>query len=208
MEATDRLAEQLDRSLNAAGSGVFLAVLSLLAKGEPVPKAAVARALGVSEEDAAQVLAELPSAELDEAGNLVGPGLSLRPTRHRFEIDGKQLYTWCALDTLIFPVLLGRNARVTSPCAATGVAVHLLVEPRAIRDLEPAGAVVSLHGFEETRDVRNAFCRDVNFFASAEAAAPWLRAHPDGWLLPIAHAHAYARGLARKLADGVGPPCC
>ncbi len=209
MDAADRLAQQLDRSLNAPGNGgVFNAILTLLANGKPVAKVAIARALGLSEADAAQLLTQIPSAEFDEAGNLVGNGLSLRETPHQFEIGGKQLYTWCALDTLIFPVLLGRAARVTSPCAATGVAVRLLVAPNGVRDLEPKDAVVSLQLFEGTKDVRNAFCRHSNFFASEEAAGPWLREHPDGWVLPVALAQAYARGLARKLSDGVGPTCC
>lgn len=209
MEAADRLAEQLDRSLNSSGKGgVFKAILTLLAEGAPVPKAAIARRLRLSETDAALLLTRIPSAEFDEAGSLVGNGLSLRPTPHQFEIDGKQLYTWCALDTLVFPVLLDRMARVTSPCSATGVAVHLMVGPNGVRGLEPKDAVVSLQLFEGTKDVRNAFCRHSHFFASEEAAGPWLRKHSDGWVLPVALAHSYARGLARKLADGVGPTCC
>lgn len=108
----------------------------------------------------------------------------------------------------MFPVLLGRTARVTSPCAATGVAVHLLAGPDAIQDLEPKEAVVSLQLFEGTRDVRNAFCRHSNFFASADAAGAWRREHPDGRVMPVALAGEYARVLARKLADGPGSPCC
>lgn len=209
MDVADRLAQQLDRSLNASGnSGVFKAILTLLADGAPVPKAAIARALGLSETDAALLLTRIPSAEFDEVGSLVGAGLSLRPTPHQFEIDGKQLYTWCALDTLIFPVLLDRTARVISPCAATGVPVHLVVGPNGVRELEPKEAVVSLQLFEGSKDVRNAFCRHSNFFASEEAAGPWLRKRPDGWVLPVAFAHAYARGLGRKLAEGVAPTCC
>lgn len=208
-DAADRLAQQLDRSLNAPGNGgVFHALLTLLAEGKPVPKAAVARALGLFEPDIAPVLAEIPSLEFDEAGNIVGAGLSLRPTPHQFEIGGKHLYTWCALDTLILPVLLGRTAQVTSPCAATGLPVRLRVGPEKVHDLEPASAVVSLQLFEETWDVRNAFCRHSNFFASEGAAASWLRAHPDGWVLPVGQAHALARDLARRIENGVGPKCC
>jgi alkylmercury lyase len=209
MAPADQLAQQLDRSLNPPGNGgVFHAVLTLLAEGKPVPKAAVARALGLSEPDTERVLAEIPSLEFDEAGNIVGAYLSLRPTPHQFEIGGKQLYTWCALDTLIFPLLLGRTARVISPCAATGLPVRLRVGPKKVGDLEPASAVVSLQLFEGTRDVRNAFCRHSNFFASEEAAASWLRAHPAGWVLPVGQAHALARDLARRIENGAGPKCC
>jgi len=209
MSAADRLAQQLGSSLNAPGnSAVFRAILTLLSEGAPVPKAAVARALGLPEKDASELVAEIPSLELDDAGEIVGAGLSLRPTAHLFEIGGKQLYTWCALDTLIFPAMLGRTARVSSPCAATGAPVRLVVGPEGISELEPASTVVSLHLFEETRDVRNAFCREVNFYVSEDSAAAWLHTHPEGWVLPVAQAHSLALDLAKQLADCVGPTCC
>ncbi len=208
-DAADRLAQQLGSSLTAPGNGgVFRAILTLLAEGAPVPKVAVARSLGRLDEDAAGLLAQIPSLEFDDAGDIVGAGLSLRPTAHLLEIGGRRLYTWCALDTLIFPAMLGRSARVTSPCAATGTPVRLVVGPEEIDELDPASAVVSLHLFEGTRDVRSAFCRDVNFFVSEDSAAEWLHTHPDGWVLPVARGHSLARDLASQLANGVGPTCC
>lgn len=63
-----------------------------------------------------QMLADLPDLETDVQGHIVGSGLTLRPTPHRFTIDGRQLYTWCALDTLIFPAVLGQVATVEAPC--------------------------------------------------------------------------------------------
>ena len=206
--AANDLAQQLSSSLNAPGtSGVFRTLLTLLAEGMPVPKGAVARALGRPERDVVDLLAQIPSLEFDDAGDIVGAGLSLRPTMHLFEIGGRRLYTWCALDTLIFPAMLGRTARVTSPCAATGASVRLLVSAEGIDELEPASAILSLHLFEG-RDVRNAFCRDVNFFLSQNSAAGWLHTHPGAWVLPVAQAHSLARDLARQLADGGGPTCC
>ena len=71
--AAGQLARSLDRSLNARGDRrVFRVLLGLLAEGAPVPKAAVARALDVDEGDVASMLAEMPSIEFDDAGNIVG----------------------------------------------------------------------------------------------------------------------------------------
>ena len=38
-------------------------------------------------------------AEFDTHGALIGNALTLKPTRHRFRVGGRQLYAWCSLDT-------------------------------------------------------------------------------------------------------------
>jgi alkylmercury lyase len=70
-------------------------------------------------------------ADFDRDGRLVGFGLTLRPTPHRVELDGRTLYTWCVPDTLLLPVLLGRPVRVEARCFATGDPVRVEVEPAA-----------------------------------------------------------------------------
>ncbi len=39
--------------------------------------------------------------------NVVGWGLTFIPTPHRFRVNGHTFYTWCALDALTIPALLG-----------------------------------------------------------------------------------------------------
>lgn len=45
-----------------------------------------------------------PRMRVNTGGRIVGHELTLRETPHRFAVDGRQLFTWRALDTLIFPV--------------------------------------------------------------------------------------------------------
>src|SRR2546428_80182 len=90
-------------------------LLRLIARGEPVSPADIASETGLSIDEVTTRLVSFPDAELDEEGKLVGMGLTLRPTQHRFKIDGRDLYTWCALDTLMYPSLLGVTAQVESP---------------------------------------------------------------------------------------------
>ena len=85
------------------------------------------------------------------------------PYPHRFEVDGKQLYAWCALDTLMFPALIGRTAHIASPCHGTGKSVRLTVEPDRVVSVEPSTAVVSIVTPHEMASVRSAFCNDVHF---------------------------------------------
>jgi alkylmercury lyase len=54
--------------------------------------------------------------------------------------------------------------------------------------------------------IRAAFCNQVHFFSSADAAAPWLAEHPEATVLPVADAFALARPLAAQLIAGT--TCC
>ena len=74
-------------------------VLSELARGEPVDAVRIAARAGMPAPDVLGLLRASP-AEWDADGRLVGFGLTLRATRHRFQIDGRLLYTWCAPDAL------------------------------------------------------------------------------------------------------------
>jgi len=137
-----RVADVLEWS--GRNTALCLHLLRLLARGQPVTLAPLADMMQRSLEEIARQLQEMPDIEYDELGRIVGSGLSLLPTPHRFTINGKTLYTWCPLDALSYPLLLKQPACVESPCPVTGNAGRLTVTPPGIEDLEPAGAVVSL----------------------------------------------------------------
>jgi alkylmercury lyase len=109
--------------------GLYRPLLRLLADGQPVSIEDLAEAAGRPVDDVRQTVASLPDVELDDEGRIVGYGLTLRETPHRFEVDGKRLYTWYALDTLVFPGLLGRTARIESPCHGTGTTIPTFGSP-------------------------------------------------------------------------------
>ena len=67
-------------------------------------------------EDVEVALAAKTSAERDDQGRRVGLALTLRPTPHRFTVDSRRLFAWCASDTLMLPVVIGRPAVVESTC--------------------------------------------------------------------------------------------
>jgi alkylmercury lyase len=181
------------------GADLFGALLGELAKGSPVSRETLAAALGWSAERMVAVLERIPSIEYDN-GQIVGCGLTLRETRHVFEIDGNRLYTWCALDALMFPALIGRTARVLSPCAATDAPVCLTVAPDCVRNVEPEGAVVSLVLPDASPDVRRSFCCHVHFFASAPAAESWVSSHGRAMVVSVEDAFRLGQELARQMA--------
>ncbi len=60
-------------------------------------------------------------------------------------MDGVQLYTWCAIDALFFPTLLGRRATIVSKSPASDEFVRLTLTPdRGILAAEPGTASVSV----------------------------------------------------------------
>ena len=162
-------------------------VVRLVAEGRPVPLARVAAASGWPESKVATVLRGFPRVDWDEQGRLVGLGLMLRPTSHRFTLDGQALFGWCATtDTLLFPVMLGRAGRVESTCPATGASISMTVSPAGVADLAPATAVIAeVPPVAGVADLRSTVCDQTHFLASAEAAGDWRTAHPAGQVLSV-----------------------
>ena len=165
------------------------AAVSLLAGGEPVELARLADAAGWPLAKVKTVLSRFPRVDWDDSGRLAGLGLTLRPTGHRFTVDGHALFTWCAMDTLLFPLVLGRAAQVASTCPATRQEVSLTVGPDLVSGLTPTTAVVSqVTTPDPVADIRTTVCDHGHFFASADAAGDWLAQHPGGRVQPVAEA--------------------
>lgn len=162
----------------------------LLAQGQPVSIDQLALTLNLPYDQVTALLHQSPHIEYDELGNIVGAGLSLVPTPHRFQVNGHDLFTWCAMDTLFFPMILQQTAQVASQCPVTQEWVKLTVTPERIEHLEPPSAMVSVVIPEEACcNIRSDFCNHVHFFSSPEAAATWQTTHPGVVILPVAEAY-------------------
>ena len=136
-------------------------------------------------------------AELDESGRLVGNVLTLNPTPHHMNVDGKQLYAWCALDTLFLPAFLGRTAEVSSTCPATGEAIELTVTPEGIEHFHPEGTVISIVDPTQLESCRPGpdgdLCGSMNFFVSRDAGEQWRKQHPHTAIFTLDEAYPMAK---------------
>ncbi|MGV7607493.1 organomercurial lyase MerB [Mycobacterium kansasii] len=206
---TDHTPDLVDRLTVPGESGLdpalLIPLLRLLASGNPVEVTTLAAAAGRTIEQARAQLARLPDTEYDNESRVVGHGLTLRPTQHRFTLDGAQLYTWCALDTLIFPLILDREAHVESASPCSRQPIRLTAGPRGVRDVEPATAVVSLVNPDDITEIRSSFCNQVHFFTSVDDARSWLQTTPGGQVMPVAEAFDLVAQLAAAFLAAGSP---
>lgn len=163
-----------------AGFQLIPHLARLLAEGQPVPLERVAAAASWPVRDVEAALRHHPGVDWGEDGRLVGFGLTLRPTPHRFIFEDRTIYGFCASDALGFPVLLARSGVIESKCPATGQPIRVEVTPERATRIDPSTAVVSLVRPDTFDDIRAEGCDLGWFFFSREAAEGWLAAHPQG----------------------------
>jgi alkylmercury lyase len=176
---------------------ISLALYRLLAEGRPVARAALAARVGLSPAQVDAVLRGWYGVFYDEAAAIIGYwGLTLSPGKHRFRVNGRTLYTWCAWDTLFIPQLLDTVAEVESPCPVTGEVVRLKVSPNGIESANPESAVVSFVTPDRARIEENVvrnFCHYVYFFPAPGSAEMWRAQHPGTRLVTLHEAWALGR---------------
>lgn len=182
--------------LNPTEQRVAVAVYRLLAEGAPVSSEMLAERTGLSVDDVGPRLAAWPGVFFDAERRLVGFwGLAQGAMPHRFSVGGRQLYTWCAWDSLFIPEILGATAHVESTCPTTGERITLTAGPRHVGDVSPSGAVVSFLTPDAPFDasVVTSFCHYVLFFASEDAGAVWTAKHANTFLLSVEDAFEVGR---------------
>ena len=179
-----------------------------LALAEPVRLESLAEALGAP---VAEITALLEDEQLkgwtfyDDSGSVIGfRGLAVREMPHRFEVDGRPLYTWCAIDSLFIPEMLGTPAKVESRDPHTGTAIKLTVTPDGVESVKPADAVMSLL-IADTEVVKTnptkvmaSFCHHIFYLDSPESGAAWAAQHGEGaFIVTLDEAFALGRRFNR-----------
>jgi alkylmercury lyase len=167
-----------------------------LAEGHPVSAARLASMAGVPVELAEALFGhgKALGGEWDDEGRLLGNVLTLIPTSHRFRVNGKELYTWCSMDAMHLPCLLGQPAEVESVDPVSGQAVHLVIPPDGVPSFTPAETVLTIVLSSGDRSgPQSPLCRQMHFFASRESAAIWVRDHPNVTIMSVEEVHQLVR---------------
>jgi alkylmercury lyase len=174
-------------------------VFGELATGKPVDPARVAALAGLPLD---RTLAVLEHGEWDPAGErLVGFGLTSIETPHRVDMGEVTMWAWCAPDALFIPSMIGKAARIQSPCAATGDPIRVHTTPTGVERVEPAGAVVSTVSTNLLVTAGRQVCNVSNLYRDVEAASAWLAANPNGVVLPAIDTYELYREVGQRLNE-------
>jgi len=181
--------------LDEAEQLVALALYRELLRGVPVSDNEIAQ---VQSRDVHDVSALLQTPALDsliyrdDDGLIVGfGGLAVVPMNHRFRVNGRTLYTWCAWDALFLVDVLNVRAKIESTCPQTGTVIHLTVSRAGVERIEPSQAVLSFllpdaPLFEQsTGQTITSFCHYIHFLASPQAAEQWTAKHEGTFALSV-----------------------
>ena len=197
--STDYVAQTTTLIERVEATDLLPHAIRLLSDGEPVALERLAAAAGWSVEDVERELAAQISAERDDQGRLVGLALTLRPTTHRVTVDGRRLFAWCATDTLMVPVILGRPAVVESTCPQTGQAIRIELTPDSVQRVDPPDAVLTaVRPGGHLANVRADTCAHGHFFSTLAATAAWSDARPDGHVYPVGEAFRLDRQVIHQ----------
>jgi alkylmercury lyase len=172
-------------------------LLRMLSEGQPVSAERYATEVDLPIEKIREGFrqAQANGAEFDDEGNLIGDALTLKPTRHNFNVEGKALFAWCSLDTLFLPGLIGKTAYVESTDPITGEMISLTITPEGVNHLTPETAVASIVVPGMTAHCENCTpnqsgpesvaCSQMHYFASYESAEKWIQNHSDVAILTV-----------------------
>jgi alkylmercury lyase len=184
-------------NLSTEEQRVSIAVYRLLAGGRPVSLEKVSSTTDLSPEAVQKIMRHWRSVYYDKSGRIIGYwGLALAKMHHRFEVDGKALFTWCAWDGLFIPAILKSTANITSACPVTGEEIRLTVAPDRLKKSSSRSVFMSFITPEPSGLRENAilnFCHYVYFFSSAAAAAKWSSEHQGTFVLSLDEAFNLAR---------------
>ncbi len=181
-----------------AERGIALTLYRELLAGDPVSEIQLAAAADCSPEDIRTISRASAMASMisrNSTGDIVGfGGLAVTPTKHRFRVDGRLLYTWCAWDALFLVDALNVTATIESTCPETGAAIVMMARRDGIGWVEPSDVVVSFvlpaaPLFDQsTGETIGSFCHYVHFFASTRAAIAWTARHKGTFVLTLSDA--------------------
>lgn len=147
--------------------------------------------VGITEQQAQQYIENMARdgrLVIDEQGTVVGShGLSLIPTKHSLNINGQNLFTWCAADAIGIPAALGIDAKIISNCFQCNEPIEIIMSNGDVQSSNHANARMWVIEADLDRPVVSCTCPQINFFCSTEHFNKWNKVpNIKGRLLTLA----------------------
>jgi alkylmercury lyase len=182
--------------LSGAAQRTGLALYRLLLETRPIDPHHLAAVMGMP---AAEIVALLDEPGMrcqllyDDSSSVIGfGGLTIASTVHRLTVDNRQMFTWCAWDSLFIPGLLGAtSARAESTCPVSSDLVCLTVTLNGVLPLAAREPVLSFTLPDVNECSQSAersitrFCQHLRLFASYDAGSTWAAERNDVFLLSL-----------------------
>ena len=165
-------------------SDFILRIFQELMLGSSISKNRFYELIKVSKDKADAILNKL--GETDVQGNIIAfAGLSTVPTKHRFIVNGKMLYTWCVVDAILFAEWLDVEVNVHSSDPIDSSLIELQINGGQLLWTTPYPLFISWVESVDTCNIRGSFCNHVSFYSSERTAKQWLKNNPDGKILTL-----------------------
>ena len=120
-------------TLNPEEQLISVQIYRLLVEGKPVSQEEIAMSLNYPIDKVNAFITNWFAVYYNDDKNIIGYlGMALQRMPHRFEVDNKTVYTWCAWDSLFIPELLQKTARVESNDPITNEKIRFTVTPDEI----------------------------------------------------------------------------
>lgn len=208
-EKTGQTLATLPKGAYEAELRLQVIAMQLLSKGEPVSPDRLAEAWDMPLEQVQAVFqqaAALGTLQLDDSGHMVGTAISLVPSNHKFQMDGKTLYAWCAYDAIYAPGVIGKIAEIDSVDPLSNESIRIKVSPEGVMESEPEGIFATVVGIDA--DARGGAesprCNQMQFFVSEENAKKWSVDYPNVSIMTVDQVFDLAREFQIEPAGQMG----
>jgi len=176
--------------LSADEQVVALTIYQLMAQtGKPVAVQQVADFLGRSTSEVANLISPWNDIQINGNNDIDAfMGLTTKFTRHRLHVNGNDLYTWCAWDTLFIPRLLGMPAQIYSLSPVDETPIELSIQGYQVEHSSSRDIVVSFRMPDENfslKKIVSHFCCHIHFFENNEVGQRWRVDRPGIQLLTL-----------------------
>ena len=172
-------------------------IYQTLALGESVSMAMIMKKLNISTVEAKILVNSLDEIEKDQQSNITGfRGLSLTRGEFNIQVNNRQLFCWCAFDTLFVADLLSTPCKVIAQCGQSQQALSFTIDRNEIiyghcESIFMSLALPSKECYQS--NLQACFCHYVKFFKSKKLAQTWAQEYSDICILPLQQAFELAK---------------